>query len=125
MNRLRDGLRCAWPALLLLLLTAVGLDAQASGGTPGITRTPLFDNARASVTRVTFAPGARETEHTHPTDIMVILTSPAEIELVVADATTRGRQDVGKVFFIPANTLHLAANVGDKPFDAIVVTLKE
>lgn len=123
MTRLRSR-RLTGFALAVLVLAPLCLEAQAPAGAAGITRSPLFDNERASVTRVTFAPGARETTHTHPTDIIVILTSPGEIELVVADMTTTGRQDPGKVFFIPANTVHRAANVGDKPFDVIVVTLK-
>ena len=46
--------------------------------TPGITRTTLKDDAKSTVTRVHFEPGAAEPPHTHPYDVILVpvITGP-------------------------------------------------
>lgn len=102
---------------------APGLDLADRPAVEGITRATLRDDARVTVTRVHFEPGAAEPIHTHHTDIMVIPVGPADVRWVVAGETLT-RFEPGEVQFVPAGTEHQLANVGQAPFEIVAVAVK-
>ena len=67
-------------ALILMLQVAGSSQApvpsvplgQGRPETPGVTRTTLKDDAKSTVIRVHFKPGAAEPPHTHPYDIIIV-----------------------------------------------------
>lgn len=105
-------------SLILLLV----LMAQAMP--PGITRTPLVDNATVMAARLTMAPSARETVHTHPFSAVVVQLQPGEVEMRIGTKPDTGRRDRGHVEFIAAEMPHAAANVGANAFDVVTIALK-
>ena len=117
------SLRLIGAALVLGAVMSLPAGAQAPANTPGVTRTPIFDNEKVTVNRVTFAPGAREVTHTHPTDVVIIQQAQGSLEVTVAGATQRG-QEPGKVFFVPKQTEHSAGNPGTQPMELFTVPIK-
>jgi quercetin dioxygenase-like cupin family protein len=90
---------------------------------PGITRTVLKDDAKSTVTRVRFAPGAVEPPHTHPTDVILVPVLAGTIELVVASRTVTEVKP-GDVQFIPHDVTHHLKNTGKQPFELIAIAIK-
>jgi quercetin dioxygenase-like cupin family protein len=91
---------------------------------PGITRTPMLDNAEARVTRVAFSPGAREPVHAHPFDLVLVQLSPGRMEVLLG-----GKKDVkdyaaGDVVFLPRDVPHAVANVDRAGFELVSVGVK-
>ena len=91
---------------------------------PGITRTVVVDNATALVARLRYEAGKGETSHTHPFSAVVIQLTPGEVEMTLAGDRSRARREAGSVWFIPANTPHMAVNTGTAPCEQIAVTIK-
>ena len=91
---------------------------------PGITRTVVVDNATALVARLRYEAGKGETTHTHPFSAVVIQLTPGEVEMTLAGDRSRARREAGSVWFIPANTPHMAVNTGTAPWEHIAVTIK-
>jgi len=103
--------------------------ASAQQSTPGATRTVL-EKHDLSVTgregvlvRTELAPGAREPKHTHPGDFFgyVMEGSPTLFQ--------EGKPDIrlgpGESFFVPAGTVHGAANEGTTPVKLLVTFFVE
>lgn len=100
-----------------------GLDLANRPAVAGITRTTLRDDARATVTRVHFAPGAAEPVHTHPYEIMIVPVRAGAVTWIVGDRTT-SQLEPGAVQFVPAGVPHQLANTSGAPFEIIAVALK-
>ena len=91
--------------------------------TPGVIRTSLKDDARASVVRVQFEPGAKEPPHTHPYDVMLIPLANRAVELNVGGQSVRALQ-VGTLHLIPRDVTHSLVNPGNDRLDFITIALK-
>jgi len=91
--------------------------------TPGVTRTPLHDDAKSSVVRVHFEPGAKEPPHTHPYDVLLIPLIDRPVEFTIGDKTITSLT-VGNVQFIPHDVTHTLTNVGREPLEFVTVALK-
>ncbi len=123
--------RVALVSVLAVLLSSAGHThtskaasrEQAQNG-PRISATRLVDNDRVSVSRLTFPPGMREAVHITPQDLVVIQASAGEVEVTLADQTVIGRVDAGKTWYVSKVTPHAYSNVGQEPFDLLVVFLK-
>ena len=89
----------------------------------GITRTPIRDDAKATVTRVRFEPNAEEPPHTHPNDVIIVpvMSGPVELRIGAARITTLAPGDVQ---FVPRDVTHHLKNTGTKPFELIAISLK-
>jgi quercetin dioxygenase-like cupin family protein len=94
-----------------------GGDAPASAAPAGITRTPVFDNPDARVTRVAFAPGSREPVHSHPFDLVLVQLSAGRVEVRLGDAVTAKDYEAGDVIYLPRDVPHAVSNVGTAAFD--------
>lgn len=91
--------------------------------TPGITRTTLKDDAKYSVARVTFAPGAGEVPHTHPYDIIITAVRTGPAVIMVGDRKTTAVKS-GEVHFVPRDVVHSVTNTGTVEFEVITVGIK-
>ena len=83
-----------------------------------------FENESVRVLRISYGPGEKSVMHDHPNAVAVYLT----------DGTTRMTTADGKSQDMPAKTggtswtpagSHLPRNVGNKPFQVILVELKK
>jgi quercetin dioxygenase-like cupin family protein len=82
-----------------------------------------YEDERVRVLRVTYGPGEKSTMHTHPALIGIMLTE-AKIRMTYPDGRTEIIEGTpGQVMNMPA-VEHLPENVGDQPFEAILVELK-
>ena len=114
-------------ALCLLVVTfaAAGFAGQAPQPPPGITREAVHEDAKVMIARLTMAPGARETVHTHPFDAVVVQITPGEVEMTVGDKKTSGRKPAGDVTLIPRDTPHAAVNIGKTDVLVVTVAIKQ
>jgi quercetin dioxygenase-like cupin family protein len=90
---------------------------------PGIARTTLRDDAKATVTRVRFKPGAAEPPHTHPYDVIIVPIVAGSIEFTIGDTTVTSVKP-GDVQFVPHDVTHQLRNSGPEDFELIAVALK-
>ena len=91
--------------------------------TPGITRTTLKDDAKVTVTRVQFEPGAGEPPHTHATDVILVPVASGPVEVGVGDATMTSLK-AGEVQFVARDVVHHVKNTGTERFELIAIALK-
>jgi quercetin dioxygenase-like cupin family protein len=110
--------------VLLIVLNAAVLAAQAPTLPAGFTVTRVLDNATISAVRLKLAPGAKEQPHTHPSSMLVIMLTASEMEMQNGEKHTKGLRKVGEIEFINSGVSHHAANAGATPLEALVVTLK-
>ena len=90
---------------------------------PGITRTTLKDDAKVTVTRVHFAPGASEPVHTHPYDIVLVPVVSGPVDWTVAGRRVT-QLGVGDVQFVARDVPHQLRNAGQGPFELIAIATK-
>jgi len=117
-------MRVAWIVLGAGVMGGLGMPAIQPAPPPGITRTVLVDNPTVLVARLSLAPGARETPHTHPFSAVVVQASPGALEVEVEGRKTTERRDVGHVQFIPKQASHAAGNIGAASFDVVTIAIK-
>jgi quercetin dioxygenase-like cupin family protein len=101
-----------------------GGEAPAQPAPAGITRSPLLDNADARVTRVEFAPGAREPVHSHPFDLVVVPLTAGRLEVRVAERVETRDYAAGEPIFLPRDVPHAVSNVGGMPVTVFSVGVK-
>ena len=119
-------------ALAVLAAGVVSAQSQApslplGAGRPevaGITRTTLKDDAKSTVTRVHFKPGAAEPPHTHPYDVILVPDVDGTIDFSVEGGKTVTSVKSGEVQFVPKNTVHHLKNSGQRDFELIAIALK-
>ncbi len=120
--------RIALVALAFVIPTLVGAQSSVDltgnrPATPGITRTTLKDDAKYSVARVVFAPGAGEVPHTHPYDIIITPVKSGPAVIMVGDSKTTTVK-AGEVQFVPHDVVHSVTNTGTVEFEVITVGIK-
>jgi quercetin dioxygenase-like cupin family protein len=101
-----------------------GGDAPAAAAPPGITRTPVLDNAQARVTRVEFSAGAREPVHAHPFDLVVVPLTAGRLEVRVGDRLETRDYAPGEPMFLPRDITHAVSNVGSAAVTMFSVGIK-
>lgn len=81
------------------------------------------ENAQVRVLRIHYGPHEKSVMHSHPASVVVFL-SDGNIKMTMPDGTTQNMTEkAGSTQYTPAG-VHLPENIGDKPFEAILVELK-
>jgi quercetin dioxygenase-like cupin family protein len=111
-------------AVVLLLLSASRLGAQAPAPPTGFTIAPVLDNATIRATRLKLAPGAKEQPHTHPYPLLVVVLTSGDMEMQNGEKHSKGARKIGEVEFVNAGVSHHAANVGATPLEALAIAIK-
>ena len=92
---------------------------------PGLTSTPLIDNPRVRVSKVTADPTfAEPAGTTHDYDQVVIPLGTGAVALTVDGKTTTSWKLLGDATFIGRGSPHESKNTGGKSFDFVVVGIK-
>lgn len=83
----------------------------------------LFENERVRVMEVTFKPGEKIAEHSHP-DHFVTVLEPGKLKISKPNATPNEMElKIDQVIWIPAET-HWAENTGTSMVKLLVTELK-
>jgi quercetin dioxygenase-like cupin family protein len=82
-----------------------------------------FENSQVRVLRVSYGPHEKSVMHHHPATVAVFLTDGKATFTMPDGKTVDAPIKAGAVQWDGPNT-HLPENVGDKPFEVIVVELK-
>jgi quercetin dioxygenase-like cupin family protein len=81
------------------------------------------EDERVRVLRARYGPGERSVMHSHPAHVAVLL-SDAHMRFSVPDGTAQEIQgSAGQVLVLPGGD-HLPENLGDAPFEGILIELK-
>ena len=83
--------------VLLIVLNAAVLAAQAPTLPAGFTVTRVLDNATISAVRLKLAPGAKEQPHTHPSSMLVIMKRASENEMQKGDKHNKVMRKDGEI----------------------------
>ena len=82
-----------------------------------------LENERVRVLRITYGPGDKSVMHEHPASVAVFLTD-GQVKFTLPDGKSQlTPSKAGSAVWTPAGK-HLPENVGDKPFELILVELK-
>jgi quercetin dioxygenase-like cupin family protein len=110
-------------AVLLLIVSVVPAMAQDPVKVDSRHYTVVFENDQVRVLRITYGPHEKSVAHVHPANVAVFLT----------DGQTRFTMPDGKTVDAPVKAgstqwdpggVHLPENTGEKPFELILVELK-
>jgi quercetin dioxygenase-like cupin family protein len=108
-----------------MLMTPLILTAGAQAPTaPAFASKMLVDNDRVRIQRLSVPAGFRETLQVVPNDQIAIQVTPGNLEVVINGQKTEGRIEPGTTFYVPKNAPHQFLNVGNAPYDVVVVMLK-
>jgi quercetin dioxygenase-like cupin family protein len=81
------------------------------------------ENAQVRILHIHYGPHEKSVMHSHP-DAVVVYLSNGTIRMTTPDGKTQDTKGkAGETLFTPAG-VHLPENVGDTPFDAVLVELK-
>ncbi len=82
-----------------------------------------FENSRVRILRINFGPHEKSVMHSHPDGVVVFVTD-SHVRFHLPDGKTREAEGkAGGTRWAAAET-HLTENLGDKPFEVILVELK-
>ena len=85
--------------------------------------TVAFENDQVRILRVSYGPREKSILHEHPNSIAVFLVD-GKIKFTLADGTSQERDvKVGQSVWNPAGK-HLPENMGDKPFEVVLIEMK-
>lgn len=109
-------------ATFLLLLNVAGAE-DATVVAPNNYKVE-FENDEVRVVRITYAPGEESGMHEHPAGIVVNLAT-GNIQFTLPDGTSPPTEpaEAGSSFWSPAG-MHAAKNVGNEPFEALLIEVK-
>ena len=82
-----------------------------------------FESKQVRVLRINYGPHEKSVMHYHPAGVAILMTD-SDIRFTTPDGKTEERHGkAGQVMEAPAGK-HLPENLGDKPFEVILVELK-
>ncbi len=83
-----------------------------------------FENSQVRVLRVKVGPGEKSVMHQHPNAVAIFLTDAKGKFTFPKDAPQEIASKAGEVLWTPG-VVHLPENTSDKPFEVILVELKD
>ena len=82
-----------------------------------------FENEQVRILKITYGPKEKSVMHEHPNAVAVFLTD-GQVKFQLPDGKSQDATvKAGESMFSPAGK-HLPENVGDKPFEVVLVELK-
>ena len=85
--------------------------------------TVTFENDQVRILRINYGAHEKSVLHEHPNSVAVFLTD-GKIKFTLADGTSQERDvKAGQSVWNPAGK-HLPENMGDKPFEVVLIELK-
>lgn len=103
-------------ALPLLLMAVPPLCGQSK---------PVIDNEQVSVTLLTAQPHGNSAPHVHARNSVLLYLAPGSDAFRPTDGRTQElRSDAGEARWLPAGSSHTARSIGDNPYRAVEVELK-
>ena len=82
-----------------------------------------FENEHVRILKITYGPKEKSVMHEHPNAVAVFLTD-GQIKFELTDGKSQDAAvKAGQAMFTPGGK-HLPENVGDKPFEVVLVELK-
>ena len=119
----RVYLMAALPAILLAGLAATTARAQDPVKVDPKHYKVEIDNAQVRVLRILYGVGEKSVMHSHPATVAVFLVD-GRAKFTFPDGTSIERSmKAGQAVWSPGET-HLPENIGDKPFELVLVELK-
>jgi len=111
---------------LTLVVFAVLLPVRGHGQASPVrfASAQMLENDRVRVQRVTVPVGYRDPVSVLQNDIVVVQVSPGEMEVAIGQNRTSGHVDAGKTWYVPKAMPHQFSNVGNAPYETIIVFLK-
>jgi len=82
-----------------------------------------FENAQVRVIRITYGPHEKSVMHEHPANVAVFLTE-GQARFTLPDGKTQDAPVKAGTVQWDGGGKHLPENIGDKPFELILVELK-
>jgi quercetin dioxygenase-like cupin family protein len=82
-----------------------------------------FENDQVRVLRITYGPGEKSVMHEHPDAVAVFLTDGQSKFTFPDGKTEKNSPKAGMTIWSPAGK-HLPENLGEKPFELILVEMK-
>jgi quercetin dioxygenase-like cupin family protein len=82
-----------------------------------------FENQQVRVLRIRYGPGDKSVMHEHPASVAVFLTD-GQTKFTLPDGKTQQLPAKAGAAVWEAAGKHLPENIGDKPFELILVELK-
>ena len=83
----------------------------------------MFENEQVRVLKITYGPKEKSVMHEHPNGVAVFITD-GQIKFELPDGKSQDAAvKAGHAMFAPGGK-HLPENVGDKPFEVVLVELK-
>lgn len=82
-----------------------------------------FENDQVRVLRITYGPHEKSVMHKHPASVAIFLTD-GQVRFTLPDGKTQDVPVKAGVAQWDAGGKHLPENMGDKPFELILVELK-
>ena len=105
-----------------LLMTPLIVAARAQA--PTFASKVLVNNDRVRIQRLSVPAGFRETLQVVPNDQIAIQITPGDLEVQINGQKTTGRIEPGTAFYVPKNAPHQFLNMGNAPYDVVVVMIK-
>jgi quercetin dioxygenase-like cupin family protein len=109
--------------VLLLLATVVPATAQDPVKVDSKHYKLEFENAQVRVVRITYGPHEKSVMHEHPANVAVFLTD-GQGRFTLPDGKTQDIPMKAGTVQWDGGGKHLPENVGDKPFEVMLVELK-
>ena len=82
-----------------------------------------FENEQVRILKITYGPKEKSVMHEHPNAVAVFLTD-GQVKFQLPDGKSQDATvKAGQSMFTPGGK-HLPENVGDKPFEVVLVELK-
>ena len=117
----------------LAVPAAVSLAFQVMAIAPAMAQDPVkvdakhykveFENDQVRVLRIKYGPHEKSVMHGHPAGVAVFLTD-GNVKFTLSDGKTVSSDVKAGMAQWEAGSKHLPENVGDKPFELILVELK-
>jgi quercetin dioxygenase-like cupin family protein len=83
----------------------------------------MFENDQVRILKIVYGPKEKSVMHEHPNAVAVFLTD-GQIKFELGDGKSQDAAvKAGQAMFTPGGK-HLPENVGDKPFEVVLVELK-